>query len=517
MDADNSLLKQQLENALKHRKQLEDTYHQQFGLLSQFISRISLLCKGIDVELDNKMASLRNELQQNANLDRIHPLIAATLAHLQQMDVRQQQQVKQAQTSLSEAGKLLQKQRGLPNQLRRDLRELLAKVDEPAPHVQHVIPHITQLTHLYQTALAARDSQNLDAISAEDDEQRLCKQMSVDLLNLLSELAFEGKHAKAIEQIRLSLLSELCIERLLEACLKTIEVIISSINEERQSSQLFLLKLNDALSTVQQTLQNSSHASAVLQDKIQHLTLRIDQQISKLSSDSEQANSLPDLQRLVSQQLVAIAASLEERSLLEAQQRELLMGSVKDMELRLLQLEQDAQQFRQRLAEQKLRSLQDALTQLPNRAAFDERYELELKRWKRSGKPLTVVLADVDHFKRINDSYGHSAGDKTLRVIAKALKQSLRETDFIARYGGEEFVLLFPETSPNDLQIPLNNLREAIKRIPFRFKDENVPITISFGVTAVKSGDTPRSAFDRADEALYDAKHNGRDKVMFRL
>ena len=126
------------------------------------------------------------------------------------------------------------------------------------------------------------------------------------------------------------------------------------------------------------------------------------------------------------------------------------------------------------------------------------------------------MLGDVDHFKNINDSYGHSAGDKTLKVIARALKQSLRDTDFIARYGGEEFILLFPETAIEDLSVPLNAIREKIKRIPFKFKDTNVPITISFGATELRSADTNREAFDRADEALYEAKRNGRDKVMFR-
>ncbi|MFN6970714.1 MAG: GGDEF domain-containing protein, partial [Rheinheimera sp.] len=197
-------------------------------------------------------------------------------------------------------------------------------------------------------------------------------------------------------------------------------------------------------------------------------------------------------------------------------ERQSLLQAVQHMDARLKELEEEASQFKKRLAEQKFRSLQDSLTELPNRAAFDERYELEVKRFKRSGKPLSIVLGDVDHFKNINDSYGHSAGDKTLKVIARALKQSLRDTDFIARYGGEEFILLFPETAIEDLSVPLNAIREKIKRIPFKFKDTNVPITISFGATELRSADTNREAFDRADEALYEAKRNGRDKVMFR-
>jgi diguanylate cyclase len=249
---------------------------------------------------------------------------------------------------------------------------------------------------------------------------------------------------------------------------------------------------------------------------MQLLNQQIEQQISILGRETQAATSLEQLQLLVTGKLSTITNSLQQKELLERQEREMLMLAVKEMEMRLRELEAEAAQFKKRLAEQKFRSLQDALTELPNRAAFDERFELELKRWKRYDKPLSIVLADVDHFKNINDSFGHSAGDKTLKVIARALRQSLRDTDFIARYGGEEFILLFPETAVHELEGPLNSLREKIKRIPFKFKDQSVPITISFGATQLRPTDTGREAFDRADEALYDAKRDGRDKVMFK-
>ncbi len=515
MESD-SALKQQLATALKARKQLEDTFEGQFKILSQFVARLTLVCKGIDIELDNKLAKLRTELSKSVDVENILPLIDATNEHLKVLESKQQHEVKKAQLSLVEAGKMLQKQRGLPNQLRRDLRDLLTRVDEPAPSVQAFLPLLTHLTELYQLALGARQPDELESVVDDQDYQSLCRQISAELTQLLSELAFEGQYARAIEAIRLNLLSELSIEKLLESCLRTIEIIISSINDERQSAQHFLLKLNEALSTVQQALTSSLTASNNIQHKMQLLNQQIEQQIDLLGQHTKSATSLEQLQQLVSEKMGAISTSLKDKEQLERQEREMLARAVQDMEQRLKGLEQEANQFKKRLAEQKFRSLQDSLTELPNRAAFDERYELELKRMKRSGKPLSIVLADVDHFKNINDSYGHSAGDKTLKVIAKALKQSLRDTDFIARYGGEEFILLFPETPLEDLTGPLNAIREKVKRIPFKFKDTNVPITISFGATQQKVTDTQREAFDRADEALYDAKRNGRDKVMFK-
>lgn len=515
MDSEQSL-KQQLVTAVKARKQLEDTYESQFLILTQFVARLSLVCKGIDVELDNRLAKFRQQLSNGTDLEKLLPQISATAEHLKTLETKQLQEIRKAQITICEAGKLLQKQTGLPNQLRRDLRELLTRVEEPAPTIHAYIPHLTHLTELYQQALSAKQSLDLAEITDSTRYDSICRQISVELTNLLSELAFEGLHAKAIEAIRLNILGELGIEKLLEACLRTIEIIISSINEERQSAQHFLLKLNDALNSVQNSLASSLKSTNSIRDKMAQLNQQIEQQISVLSHETQSATSLEQLQVLVTDKLNTLSSSLKDKETLEKQERELLVASVRDMESRLKELENEAKLFKKRLAEQKFRSLQDALTELPNRAAFDERYELELKRSKRYNKPLSIVLADVDHFKNINDSYGHSAGDKTLKVIARALKQSMREADFVARYGGEEFILLFPETPLEQLETPLNILREKIKKIPFKFKDANVPITISFGATQLKPTDEGREAFDRADEALYEAKRKGRDQVILK-
>lgn len=509
-------VKQQLASAVKARKQLEDTYESQFKILSQFVSRLSLACKGIDIELDNKLARLRQEFAKGTDLEKILPLVESAVEALKTLESRQQAELKKAQSTLTDAGKLLQKQRGLPDQLRRDLRDLLSKVEEPSSTVQAFLPHLTHLTELYQSALATKQqSEQGDALD-DNKYQAICRQISIELTNLLSELAFEGKYGQDIEKIRSTLLSNVSIEALLESCLRTIEIIIASVTDERQSAQHFLLKLNEALTGVQQAVVSSLNTSNTIKEKMLLLNLQIEQQITNLTADTKSATSLEQLKSLVSTKLGAITCSLNEKEQLEKDERELMLTTLRHMETRLSELEQEATQFKKRLAEQKFRSLQDALTELPNRAAFDERFELEIRRAQRYGKPLAIALADVDHFKQINDNYGHSAGDKTLKVIAQALKQSLRETDFIARYGGEEFIILFPETHLAELKQPLNNLRERIKKIPFKFKDQNVPISISFGATELKSSDSNRAAFDRADEALYEAKRAGRDLVVLK-
>lgn len=509
-------VQQQLDNALKARKSLEDTYQAQFKILALFVSRLSLACKGVDVDLDNRLAKLRTELNRGTDLEKLLPFIEGTSDSLKLLETRHQQEVVKVQQGITSAGKLLQQQKGLPDQLRRDLRQLLGKVEQPSASVHAFLPHLTDLVHLYQTAFEARQQLNSAGSKDEDRYGHVCRQISLELTNLLSELTFAEDSATEMETIRQSLLDNLNIEQLLDACLRTISIIITSINKERQSAENFLLKLNDALTSVQQSVVSSLTSSSELKERMKQLNQQIELQITHLSEASERATSLEQLKQLVSEKLSAITSSLREKEILELEERNGLLLTLGNMERRLKELEQDASAFKKRISEQQFRSLQDALTEIPNRAAFDDRYQLEIKRWQRYKKPLCIALADVDHFKSINDNYGHSAGDKTLKAIAKALKQSLRETDFIARYGGEEFVIIFPETELADLEAPLNALKDKIRKMPFKFKNVSVPISISFGATQITATDSNRSAFDRADEALYEAKKAGRNRVILK-
>jgi diguanylate cyclase len=117
-------------------------------------------------------------------------------------------------------------------------------------------------------------------------------------------------------------------------------------------------------------------------------------------------------------------------------------------------------------------------------------------------------------FKRINDNYGHLAGDKVLKIIAKSLQRNLRDSDFIARFGGEEFVALMPETSAEEAKLVAEKLRVKVESSPYNFKKEPVQITISFGISQFALGETIEEVFERADKALYKAKENGRNQVI---
>ncbi len=160
-------------------------------------------------------------------------------------------------------------------------------------------------------------------------------------------------------------------------------------------------------------------------------------------------------------------------------------------------------------------SIHDPLTGLLNRRYMEELVEKELHRLSRRGLPLGIVMIDIDHFKEINDTYGHEAGDMFLRELGAFLQKNIREEDFACRYGGEEFVIIMPEIPLEHAHQRAEQLRQAVKHLFIRYKDRSLgPVTISLGVAArPEHGTSAHELFAAADSALYRAKEEGRDRV----
>lgn len=512
------LYKKKLNDALKTRQELERTYQTQFATMTQFINRLSNVCKGIDTELDNRLGKLRSVLQKNPDLENISFLIEDISLLLNQHSAKNAQNMRTTQESMLDAGKKLQQIKGLEPEFRRDLRQLLSEVQGTQESILEYLPFLDRLVSSYQQALEmVKNDPSALAESADGSgsiDEKIQQQVTHELLNILSHVAFSGQNAKRVEEIREVLSNPLTADDLVENCIELVRLIVTSITDERKSAQSFLFTLNDALSSVHQAVTTSITGTQKIARSKNELNDVLKTNLTEMGKSVDNADSLDGLKVNIKGCLSDILDALTSKEELEKKEQTLLLSSLDQMSRRLKELESDAEGYKKKLAQQRFKSLQDALTKLPNRAALDERMELEFKRWLRYKKGLCIAVADVDFFKRINDTYGHSAGDRTLQVVAVALKKSLRESDFIARYGGEEFVMIFPESDIMLMQSKLDAVREAIKRIPFKFKDKDVSLTISMGATQFKGKDSPQEVFDRADAALYKAKNTGRDKVI---
>lgn len=165
-------------------------------------------------------------------------------------------------------------------------------------------------------------------------------------------------------------------------------------------------------------------------------------------------------------------------------------------------------------AEQEARLMVDSLTGCHSRYAYERRLDEEFQRWQRHLQPLTFSLWDIDLFKRVNDSYGHEAGDRLLRAVTELFAHNKRAEDFLARIGGEEFALLLPMTTLEAATTVADKLRCVVEGAEFRHRGDRVRVTMSAGLTDFRPGDTPATVYERADRALYQAKQQGRNHCV---
>lgn len=169
-----------------------------------------------------------------------------------------------------------------------------------------------------------------------------------------------------------------------------------------------------------------------------------------------------------------------------------------------------------RVARLKAESITDPLTGIFNRRYFFRRLSEEVEKSKRYHSPLSLVMFDIDHFKLINDTYGHLAGDKVLAEVCKAIQESVRKIDFVARYGGEEICILMPNTKVTKAKSVAERIRKKMEELEIYVEGEELKlkVTLSAGISSLSETDSPELLIRKADVNLYKAKQNGRNQVV---
>ncbi|WP_437879978.1 GGDEF domain-containing protein [Pseudomonas sp. LRF_L74] len=333
------------------------------------------------------------------------------------------------------------------------------------------------------------------------------------LLGLLKELELPSRHQPQGESLRQRIDGGLNWYELVPV-LDDLAVLVLAVTDGGQREfAVYLKQLNERLVAFLDTL-NSTHVGYNESiESARSFNKELREQVSGLQASVQEASDLESLKQALEIRLDGLLSTVTDHQ----RQRDSREGEVAErlqqLVERVAQMEHEAQGFRDHIEEQRQKALIDPLTGLPNRAGWIERLELEVARLQRYGGELLLAVLDVDHFKRINDGYGHLAGDKVLKIIAGELNKRLRKTDFMARFGGEEFVLLIPSTPLDGGSQLLENLREAIESCPFHFKGEPVTITVSAGLAEFGKDESPDQVFERADQALYKAKGGGRNRV----
>lgn len=350
---------------------------------------------------------------------------------------------------------------------------------------------------------------------ADNHSQRLriARRVGQLLGQMLSQVTLEPAAETRARQLQKSLLESDNWEVLKKGLNSVADLVIAAITRSQKEFESFLKELDERLASLRQHLQAQSSTQAGRLDASRALDREIRKELETFGRQIEAGGGLMELKRSVTMHLETIGGAVQRFREQESERDRKYSWQLETMQEKLAAVEANSEQMKKRIREERTKALTDLLTQLPNREAWQERLAFEYSRWQRYRHPVTIAVLDIDLFKRVNDSYGHKAGDRVLQMVAREFRARLRTTDFISRFGGEEFVLLLPETSAEDARGVLDALRENIAALPFHFQGEPVTITFSAGLATLEDGDTEDTLFDRADKALYAAKDAGRNQV----
>ena len=364
-----------------------------------------------------------------------------------------------------------------------------------------------------QTELAEVDAVYALPDAPEPTYSSVAEHIESTLLGLLSGLSLPEHHRPQAEAMCRRLEKGLNWYELLPI-LDDLAVLMLAITDSGQHEfEAYLKQLNERLESFQNNLQAASEGHAEGRSAADDLHIQLREHVDGLQNSVQDAVDLNSLKHLLENRLEGLLGTMDQHQQQRIAREQEVSAHLQGLAERIASMEQQAQGYREHLEEQRQKALIDPLTDLPNRAAWGERLQYEVDQWQKNGNPLLIAMLDLDHFKRINDGYGHLAGDKVLKIIATQLRKHLRPIDFIARFGGEEFVLLMPDTPLSAGLHLIEKLRAAIQACPFHFKGEPVTITTSIGVSAFRPGDRSDHVLKRADEALYRAKRRGRNCV----
>lgn len=349
--------------------------------------------------------------------------------------------------------------------------------------------------------------------------------------------AADGPHrdlASELDEIQQRFVAQLAAEPLLSACVdeslgkasetpsadgldSLAQALVSAFREltaQKAEAERFVSEVTVTLASLERWA--AEGATRVDDQRLanQGLQADVDREVSTLQTQVEGASSLSDLKQHMRERLAAIATRIqsfrdqEDEKLIEVERQNAALNS------ELIALQARTQKLNEQLHEQEQLLLLDTLTQVHSRFAYERRLDEEIAVSLRSGKPLCYALWDIDFFKRINDQHGHQTGDAVLAQVASYLSRYTRSNDFVARIGGEEFVVLFPDTRIEDATMIAEKLRALIAAAEIAVDGLEIPVTISCGISALKSRDGAEQLYRRADEALYAAKDAGRNRCM---
>ncbi|MCP5014578.1 MAG: GGDEF domain-containing protein [Ketobacter sp.] len=344
-------------------------------------------------------------------------------------------------------------------------------------------------------------------------DPELLQRLGHILCGLLEQLEVPPDYSSRKEQLVDRIKAPFPLDHLPEFLDETTQLVASTRMVAQKEFEGFLVALHQRLNDIQEFLVTARQGEERSLQNQEKLDQDVRQELADMKVTVEGSNDLGKLKLDIESMVNRIVAAVDLFHSEEKQRRDAVFEHIEALGQRMASMEGEALELKNNLETQRLEALRDALTELPNRAAYDDQIDSEFTRWRRHSRPLSIAIIDIDHFKQVNDTLGHLRGDKVLKLVAREVSRRIRNEDFVARYGGEEFVAIMPETDLESAYAAMEKVRLAIEECPFNFNQQRIPITASFGIATFHEGDEIETCFERADKALYKAKENGRNRI----
>lgn len=495
-------------------------------VLRKAVSRTSMLAEGNDPELDSVVRQIRQATTKGVNAQEILDVLNNAEPLLIKSDDAQTSRANQVRSTLQSLIDLLEKQsnKKVPQHEKKQLETQIRTNWQSSSQWPLLLKGFLNLAE--NTLNQAEDNEqpksslfkrlfnrSSDPENTQND-QEIMMQISHTLAGLMNNLQLPDHYNDDIADLVKALQGNSNLQQLPGLMDEVINFVMIAIGKTQESLASYLTQLNKQLASINQTVTSSYNSQKSLSETREGFNNRLQTQVDDTSQAMIGVNDLDSLKTLINDRLSTISSTMTEHRTQMQEQEKQANQSIALLKNKVVRMEKDSTSLRSLLQEKLALAMTDSLTGLPNRTAYQDTALPLCKVMQKTKKDICFAVCDIDHFKRVNDTWGHLAGDKVLRLVPKQIRSALAKEDLIFRYGGEEFVIIFPNTTLAQATTRAEAIRAAVEKTPFNMQGEPVSISVSIGVAELQAQEDPESVFSRADKHLYMAKESGRNKVV---
>ncbi|KTD62030.1 GGDEF domain-containing protein [Legionella spiritensis] len=514
-------IKRKIVNTISSYEEKCDHLRIEINTLKSALSELLTLPTGVDDEVDRQLLNLQEDITTGKDPDNIQQRIIALVEMVKGLKRKPDSQPINIRRFIRQSTDLLQDMvvQLKDSQLLANMEQMFQDNPDDEQLMNRLVALLGQCNNVLAEKTTGYRQQNNEDNPRHDGKEIgpqdvvISRDVNQSLEKLLAHLAIPDELGKKLDELKAFLQGKITGELLPRVIDGLTELVIDAFSLEQNQFKIFLCDLTTQLHDFDNYLLSTNIRNKEARQNVTLLESGIQSNIKEIKKHVDNSTGIKELSGKIHQNLLTMGQRIQEYTKEEEKRFQDHENEVKALKEQLMEAERHAREIQNALSFQQVKLHQDSLTGLPNRAAYDESIFNAYQRWQRGFGELSLAIADIDHFKAINDNYGHLAGDKVLQKVASIFKNSVRETDFIARYGGEEFIFIFERTSQDNAKSLIETLRRKVEKCQFCYSNEKVDVTVSFGMTVLRPGEDLETLFIRADTAMYKAKRAGRNRV----